>query len=208
MQRISLVLNIFLVVAVIYLFVKVNNLNTSTAAGEQETDTSAMKAPVRIPDDGILRVAYVVNDSLEKYEWYIDRKAEFAMEEKKVKGILDAELKKAQNREKQIQADFKFMPLSEQEAAQKELMALQQKLSDLESKYFGDLQEKQMSLNKQLFDNVNNFITEYSKVNKWDYILSYSPGAQILFCNPAFDVTSDVVNGLNKEYREYKTRQK
>ena len=48
---------------------------------------------------------------------------------------------------------------------------------------------------------VNNFLTSYNKDKKFDMILSKS-GDNILFANKKFDITQDVINGLNKRYKK------
>ena len=205
MQKASLVLNIVLLVAVIYLFVKVNSITPSQA--DPGTTVSSSDTSLQVVDDGKLRIAFIVSDSINnQYEWLVDKKTELEGEEKKAKSRLDAELKSAANREKQIQADYKFLSLSEQQAAQEELAKLGQKLQMLEQQLMGELQEKEMMYLKQLNENVRDYVAGYAKKNNYDYILSYVFGGQLLYGTPGDDITAEIVNGLNAEYKDFKAR--
>ena len=50
------------------------------------------------------------------------------------------------------------------------------------------------------FGPVQAFLKTYNKSKKYDYILARQ-GDNILFANPKFDITKEVVAGLNKRYK-------
>ena len=54
--------------------------------------------------------------------------------------------------------------------------------------------------NTALRDSLNNFLTSYNKDKKFDLILSKA-GDNILLADRRFDITNDVINGLNKRYK-------
>ena len=49
-------------------------------------------------------------------------------------------------------------------------------------------------------DSIQAFLKTYNKGKKYDYILSRS-GDNILLANPKYDITKEVVAGLNKRYK-------
>jgi outer membrane protein len=63
-----------------------------------------------------------------------------------------------------------------------------------------ELANETQKFNMALRDSLNNFLTSYNKDKKFDMILSKS-GDNILFANKKFDITQDVINGLNKRYK-------
>ena len=67
--------------------------------------------------------------------------------------------------------------------------------------YLGNLQQSiQNELNQsqiQLLDSINNFMKEYAKKKGYDLVLRKSA---TLYIDPKYDVTDDVVDGLNKRY--------
>ena len=54
--------------------------------------------------------------------------------------------------------------------------------------------------NEALRDSLNNFLKAYNKDKKYDIILSKA-GDNILFADKKYDITQDVINGLNKRYK-------
>lgn len=67
--------------------------------------------------------------------------------------------------------------------------------------YLGNLQRSQeqelAQLTMQLHDSINSFINDYNAKHGYDAILLRSSG---LYFNPALDITSEVVAGLNARY--------
>jgi outer membrane protein len=63
-----------------------------------------------------------------------------------------------------------------------------------------DLQELQAKFNEALRDSLQNFLKAYNKDKKYDLILSKA-GDNILLAEKRYDITMDVINGLNKRYK-------
>lgn len=89
-----------------------------------------------------------------------------------------------------------------QESYNADMQRLQKMQQDAEN-YLGSLQRNaQKELEEQnriLNDSIEAFIQEYSKQQGFDAILLKASG---LYFNPALDVTSEVVAGLNKRYNK------
>jgi Skp family chaperone for outer membrane proteins len=47
-------------------------------------------------------------------------------------------------------------------------------------------------------------VERYAKENGFDMIFQYQIGGQIVYINEAFDVTTDIINGLNADYDQLK----
>ncbi len=61
---------------------------------------------------------------------------------------------------------------------------------------------EQSELNKQLFDKLTVFLTEYSKEKGFDIVLSTQLGGNVLFAVNGYDITKEVVNRLNEDYKK------
>ena len=59
---------------------------------------------------------------------------------------------------------------------------------------------EQAKYNNQLRDSLQAFLKEYNKTKKFDIIISKA-GDNLLYANPKYDITNDVVKGLNKRYK-------
>jgi outer membrane protein len=76
---------------------------------------------------------------------------------------------------------------------QNDLQALQARLET-------ELANETAKFNEALRDSLNNFLQAYNKDKKYDIILSKA-GDNILFADKKYDITQDVINGLNKRYK-------
>ena len=85
---------------------------------------------------------------------------------------------------------------SVQNAIQRQQNDLQQLQARLES----ELANETAKFNEALRDSLNNFLKAYNKDKKYDIILSKA-GDNILFADKKFDITQDIINGLNKRYK-------
>ena len=74
-----------------------------------------------------------------------------------------------------------------------DLQGLQQRLSN----EFASEQEK---YNKALHDSIAHYLAEYNKDKKYSIIFSKS-GDNLLYADKAYDITSEVIAGLNKAYK-------
>src|SRR5688572_18021823 len=88
------------------------------------------------------------------------------------------------------------------ETLQKELMEKEQRLMEYKEKLASNLLELKQKKNEELQNNILDFIKRYNKDHGFTYILGKSDGGGILFASDSLDITSDIVNGLNKEYVE------
>lgn len=148
------------------------------------------------------KIAYVDIDTLESnYDYFKTKKAEFEVRQKNI----DAELEKmASSLENdyvglQKQAQAGTLSQTDGEAAQKKLLQRQQELElkrqNLGAKFLKD----QEAFNKEIHDNLHNYIEKYNVEMGYDYILSYSKDGSILFANKELDITQEIIEGMNKD---------
>ena len=76
---------------------------------------------------------------------------------------------------------------------QNDLQALQARLEN-------ELASETAKFNEALRDSLQNFLLVYNKDKKYDLILSKA-GDNILYAETKYDITQDVINGLNKRYK-------
>ena len=79
----------------------------------------------------------------------------------------------------------------------------QRDLQDLQARLEGELANETAKFNEALRDSLQNFLKDYNADKKFDLILSKA-GDNILMADKKFDITQDVINGLNKRYKPAK----
>jgi outer membrane protein len=78
----------------------------------------------------------------------------------------------------------------------------QKEVRDLQRKRFGyegDLVKKRRELLKPIEDSVNNIIQETATRLNYKIILDKSQGTTVMFANPKFDITDEVLKGLGMQ---------
>ena len=79
----------------------------------------------------------------------------------------------------------------------------QRDLQELQARLENELASETAKFNVALRDSLQNFLKAYNKDKQFDLILSKA-GDNILMANKKYDITNDVINGLNKRYKPAK----
>ena len=156
------------------------------------------------PTNSELKIAFVEVDSImSQYEFC---KEYSKILEKKGQNIQNTIAQKGQNLQaaaNKFQQDLQNNKYTQQQAEavnaglqkqQADLQALQQRLGS-------DFQAETDKFNTALRDSIQNFLAKYNKDKKYSLILSKA-GDNILFADKAYDVTNEVIAGLNKAYKK------
>ncbi len=206
-QRLSLVLNFVLLAAVVVLFIKVFGSSASSSASgtaANAADSTAVKP--HLPGAG-LKIAYVDTDSLNRnYRFLIDKRAEMEQEEKNIGNTLRNKMNKAQQRQQELEKNYQFMPLSDQQKAQEEVAKLAQEYAQLEQQLLGNLQNREAEINAQLYQNLYGVINAYAEEGNYDFIFSYVAGMQLLYGRQDYNITGEILSRLNEEYTRSQAR--
>jgi len=150
-----------------------------------------------------LKIAYINNDSLtEKYE--LVKEARNLLDEKKARmeKEIHAEQAELESQYRIWEKNVKDQRYSELllRNAQEELMRKEQDLYKKSQDYTELLAQEELDRNKVFIDSVLNYLKRFNEVNNYDFILNYASGATILLANDTFDITNEVVRGLNEEW--------
>ena len=173
------------------------SLTSCNKSQPQVEAKSESKAPAE------LKIAYVEVDSI--MTQYKFAKEYAAILEKKSQNIQATLAQKQQNLQAaaaNFQQQIQQNALS-REAAEQRQAAIQKQNNDLQglqqrlSNEFASEQEK---YNKALHDSIANYLSRYNKDKKYSIIFSKS-GDNLLYADKAYDITNEVISGLNKAYK-------
>lgn len=90
---------------------------------------------------------------------------------------------------------------AEYEAAQKNLQQMQENGARLEQQLTAQLAKEQDAFNQRLHDSVEAYLKVLNADHRYTLILSKS-GDNILYAEPAMDITEEVIKGMNKRYKK------
>ena len=94
-----------------------------------------------------------------------------------------------------------FTSREQAESQQAAIQRQQQSLQELQVRLENELANETAKYNDALRDSLMHFLDAYNKDKKYDLILT-KQGDNILYAAKRFDITNDVINGLNKRYKK------
>lgn len=150
-----------------------------------------------------MRIAFIEIDTLtSQYEFAKQTTLEL---EKKGTNARNTIQSKTQQLEKNVAAFQQklqsngFTSREQAENAQAALQREQNNLVALQQRLEAELANEQQKFLQAFQDSLDNFLTDYNADKKYDLILNK---AAILHSSKKFDITDDVVNGMNRRYKK------
>ena len=190
MNKIQIVINVVLVAAVAALFVIV-------LAGKKPASAEvAASTPTEV-----MPVAYLNVDSLLANYTFAQEASEKLMtkqEDARVK--MNTKLRTFQNEVADFQRKLEnngFLSRERAEQAQQKLAKKEQELQELEAKLTQDIMLENQKLNVQLADSLTNYLKEFNADGRYHVILSNTAKDNVLMAAEQYDITDEVVAGLN-----------
>lgn len=157
----------------------------------------------QVPASGI-KIAYVEVDSLmSQYKFCKDYTLILQKKSNNARNTLNQKGKQLQAAAANFQQKLQnngFTSREQAESVQTALQRQEQDLQELQARLGSELDSETMKYNTALRDSLQNFLKVYNKDKKFDYILSNTYD-NILYANKRYDITNDVINGLNKRYK-------
>jgi outer membrane protein len=198
MNKKNLIIELILAAVVIFLLIK--------QFGEAEVETKEEKQSVEQKESSGLNIAYIKTDSLILH-YKLARKLEdqFASQKRESQRQLEQRMNKFQKNYQSFQEKVQrggFLSQASAEAQQQELMTEQQQLEQLNQKLNTDLMAREQSIYKELYDSITNYVNHYNKGDKYDFIYSHTAGGAIIFGKEKFNITGEILNGLNARFEK------
>jgi outer membrane protein len=164
---------------------------------EKELSLKSGSAPSIAP-----RILWVNTDSIDlKYKAFANLadKAGVAYSEKQ---------KEYQDKAESLQQRYNQLVSKEQRGlisasqAQFEEFSISLEMADLKvlETQIQEMEENAMKKNAEITEGVTLFLKNFSLRKKADYILACGGTSNVLYANPAFEVTDEVITGLNMQY--------
>lgn len=170
---------------------------------DESTPQVIQQVPSKMESSGP-KIAYVNSDILmEQYEMVPEMVNSFEASTRR---------KEAQIREKQVEFEEKVtdfqgrlqsgsISMEIAQITEQQLMKEQQDLMSLRDELSDQLAREEFEMNLQLLEIVSQFLEEYNRTRQYDLIFNYQQGTNLFIANQAYDITPEVVELLNHEYR-------
>ena len=171
-----------------------------SATVENKKEKNITTTPKVVNTGEGVRVAWVNVDTLNaKYQRIIDANEEYL----KMKSEAEKQVEILQkNYYKEIEKLNKEVLLqSEQEAAMRKVKGMEANIQEKASVIQNNLYEFEKRMAETNRARLTDYLNTYASNNNIDYIHSKSAVSGLLYANGIFDITDEVVNGLNAEYK-------
>jgi outer membrane protein len=170
--------------------------------GETPTEPTVVEAK-----ENTMKIGYYDVDSLnEQYKLVKDVSDEIEGKIKKLSSGFEAEVKQFESWAKDMSGkmDRGELMTKEEKAFMEKYQRRQMELAQKEQKIQAEIQNLQADQFLKATNRVNEFVARYAKENGFDMIYQYQLGGQIVYINESFNVTEDIIKGLNAEYEQLK----
>jgi outer membrane protein len=188
-----LLLNVVLLIAVAVLFY----LHFAGAPAKVKGAVSK-PAPTSAAQD--FKIAYFEMDSLEgSFAMVKDVKSELSRKEEAINDELGRLEKSYRNKVTQYQSQGATMNQVQSEMAQKDVLQMQQNMQGRKQALDNEYQDFYMRKMKDVKTKIETFLQEYNNKKGFSYIFAYEPGL-FYYRDTAYNITADVIQGLNAQY--------
>ena len=189
--------NILCALAIAAMMVSCNNASSKMDEQPSSGDASASG----------MKIAYVEVDSLmTQYDFAKDYSVTLEKKSNNARNTLTQKgnaLQAAVNNFQQKINNNGFQSREQAAGVQAAIERQQRDLQELQARLENELASETAKFNVALRDSLQNFLKAYNKDKQFDMILSKA-GDNILMANKKYDITNDVINGLNKRYKPAK----
>ena len=165
---------------------------------EDETTENETAQPAGV------KIAYVELDTLmNQYQLYKDYSEVLTRKGTNIQNTLAKKQRALESHAAAVQKKYEsngFTTRDELEHAQAGIQREQQELAQLADRLNSEFNEEQARINTEAKDSIQSFLKRYNKTKKYDYVM-VKAGDNLLIANPKYDITQDIVKGLNKRYK-------
>lgn len=155
------------------------------------------------PGGSGMNIAFVNSDSIfQNYQFVTDKREFLIRKTQELQTDLENQQRNFQYQLNDYQNKVKSNTISIAQATKTEenLGMMQQNLMLLEQQYSEQLQQLEYDIQIELIERLMGYLKEHNADKQWDYILGYTFGGGVLYSNPDYDLTDEVLTELNKRY--------
>ena len=151
-----------------------------------------------------LKIAYVELDTLmSQYQLYKDYSEVLTRKGNNIQKTLAQKQRALESHAASVQKKYEsneFTTRDELERAQASIDKEQRDLAELADRLQNEFAIEQARISEEARDSIQSFLKRYNKTKKYDYVM-VKAGDNLLIANPKYNITNDIVKGLNKRYK-------
>ena len=173
------------------------------ACGSKNEEETTVETAQPVETTG-LKIAYVELDTLmSQYQLYKDYSEVLTRKGNNIQNTLAQKQRALESHAAAVQKKYEsngFTTRDEVERAQASIDKEQRDLAELADRLQSEFAMEQARINEEARDSIQSFLKRYNKTKKYDYVM-VKAGDNLLVANPKYNITNDIVKGLNKRYK-------
>jgi len=196
MKNISTILSVLalILIAVLFYFQFKPGTSSNAFSKSGSTDSTINK--------GEFSIAYFEMDSLENnFELVKEVKNELTKKEEAINNELSRLEKNYRDKITKYQNQGASMTQVQSEAAQRDVMQMQQNIQNRKQALDQEYQDFYMRQMKSVKDKIEAFLKDYNASKGYSYIVAHEPGL-FYYRDTAYNITQDVIKGLNEVHQK------
>lgn len=192
MKNASLAINVVLAIAVAVLYY--------LHFKEHNSDTEVKQTPKVVEGR---KLVYVNIDSLAaNYEYFKDTRKVLESRQYQLENDIQTRGRSLQNEVAFFQQRAQTMTQEQGRAAQASLEKKNQDLMAYREQAAQGLAVEKAKKDEELYNQIFDYLKKVNSQNKYEMVLGYQKGGNILFADAGSDATKRIIDGLNKEYKD------
>jgi outer membrane protein len=148
-------------------------------------------------------IAYInIDTMLVQMEMYKDLQSGLSKKQMELESNFGSKYQTFQKNVADLQTKVNKGLLTRAEAEQmnQQLAGDQQQLESLNNTYTQQLQEEGMVSNRKVIDYIMEYLKEYTSDKNIKFIFSYAFGGNLVYMDTTYDITNDILKGVNEKY--------
>lgn len=176
-----------------------NGTNKPTSATPDSTTVAIEKNNEKAD-----KIVYVNSDTLsEKYQYFIDIRAKLEAKVKKAQSDLQSKGQAFQREVAEYEKNAPTMSASDRQATEERLARKQQELGRLDQNASQSLAQDEATEFNNVYTAITDYLKKHAEEQGYTYVLTYSKSnPAVLYANEKFDITRQILDGLNAEYKK------
>lgn len=150
------------------------------------------------------KIAWANSDSVSKY-YTLANELRKNLEEQKLsaQGTLETMYGKFEKKQKALEKEAPILGQTELQQKYQELQMLEQEILQKEQMLQQELSQNEYSATTGYINLTNEFMQEIGQKLGYDYVISFAAGGQLMYGNPALDITDEIISELNTAYKNH-----
>lgn len=141
-------------------------------------------------------------DSIDNnYEYLKDVRTQLKTKQQELGGQLNQLKSRYMEKINKYKQEAQTMTQERQSVIEQELMNDQKVLASKEQSLDLEMQDVQFKKMQDVNRKIEDYLKDYNKDKGYSYIIANQPGS-IYYIDPAFDITTDLIKGLNGAYKK------